>query len=124
MNTNTNIENKNTYGAQPHRVHNLIGWSIGFFRLVRGWGAGFIDLNWSSPPFFDFFALTICNFLIHQIPILQRVYYVPGCADPPPVRRTLYKYVHCTDVDNISAYCTSCLFAKNVAYNFLSYSNY
>ena len=33
-----------------------------------------------------------------------------GTVDPPLVRRTLYGHVHCTDVDNISTYCTSCLF--------------
>ena len=33
-------------------------------------------------------------------------------VDPPPVRRTLYGYVLCTDVDNISTYYTYRLFTK------------
>ena len=38
------------------------------------------------------------------------------------MRCTLYGHVHCTDLENISTYCTSRLFAKNLIHNFLSYS--
>ena len=60
-----------------------------------------------------FFAFNLCNFVNHINPNnIETVYYVPGCANTPPVRRTLYGHVLYTDVDNISTYCTSRLFAK------------
>ena len=110
-------------------MHNLSGCAIsqGGQSMVnwrmKGDGAEFLYQYRSSLPYTFFFAFHLYNFLSLKNPnITETVYYVPGCVDPTPVRRTLYGHVLCTDVDNIPTYCRSRCFAKNVDYNFLSYS--
>ena len=109
MNTNTN---KNTNGAEPHRVQKLTEGLIGVNFRLKGDRAEFIDFT-SLLDHLHFFAFNLCNFLYYKnLNNTESVDYVLGCIDPPPVQRTLYGHVLCTYVDNISTYCTSCLSAR------------